>query len=243
MSSDRQLVGLTTQPAERHKHIRARGYIGSSALGISDGLITNLAFLSGFAGYVSDIQLIRFAVIASMLAGAISMSFAGFLAQRSEYDLYHADAKREAGEIEQEPEEEKSELKKFYLAKGLSQDEAGKIVEKISENKDKFLEDILMHELHVHETRLENPIKMGGVIGLSYLAGALIPLAPFILLSTRNSSIIGAALVSPLFLFGVGVWKGRIVGRRFWRSGLETLIIGVAASGVLYINGTAIGFF
>ena len=91
MSSDRQLVGLTTQPAERHKHIRARGYIGSSALGISDGLITNLAFLSGFAGYVYDIQLIRFAGIASMLAGAISMSFAGFLAQRSEYDLYHAD--------------------------------------------------------------------------------------------------------------------------------------------------------
>ncbi len=94
------------------------------------------------------------------------MSFAGFLAQRSEYDLYHADARREAGEIEQEPEEEKSELRKFYIAKGLNQDEAEKIVEKISANKEKFLEDILMHELHVHETRLENPIKMGGVIGL-----------------------------------------------------------------------------
>jgi vacuolar iron transporter family protein len=234
---------LKTQPGERHKHIRARGYIGSSALGISDGLITNLAFLSGFAGYVSNIPLIRFAGIASMLAGAISMSFAGFLAQRSEYDLYHADAKREAGEIEQEPEEEKSELKNFYMAKGLSKDDAEKIVEKISSNKEKFLEDILMHELHVHETRLENPIKMGGVIGLSYLAGALIPLVPFLLLPTRDSSIIVAALVSPLFLFGVGVWKGRIVGRSVWRSGLETLIIGVAASGVLYIIGTAIGFF
>ncbi len=234
---------MKTQPAERHKHIRARGYIGSSALGISDGLVTNLAFLSGFAGYGSDIQLIRFAGIASMLAGAISMAFGGFLAQRSEYDLYHADAKREAGEIEQEPEEEKSELKNFYLAKGLSQDEAEKIVEKISTNKEKFLEDILMHELHVHETRLENPIKMGGVIGLSFLLGALIPLAPFILLPSRNISFLAAALVSPLFLFVVGVWKGRIVGRKSWRSGLETVIIGVAASGVLYLIGTAIGFF
>jgi vacuolar iron transporter family protein len=234
---------LKAQPPEKHKHIRARGYIGSSALGISDGLVTNLAFLSGFAGYVSDIQLIRFAGIASMLAGAISMAFGGFLAQRSEYDLYHADAKREAGEIEQEPEEEKSELENFYMAKGLSRDEAEKIVEKISANKQKFLEDILMHELHVHETRLENPIKMGGVIGLSFLVGALIPLAPFILFPTRNISILAAALVSPLFLFLVGVWKGRIVGRRSWRSGLETLIIGVAASGALYVIGTAIGFF
>src|SRR5690349_1883341 len=156
MNRDQQLTASKTQPAERHKHIRARGYIGSSALGISDGLVTNLAFLSGFAGAISDIQLIRFAGIASMLAGAISMSFGGFLAQRSEYDLYHADAKREAGEIEQEPEEEKSELEKFYMAKGLSQDEADRIVDKISANKEKFLEDILMHELHVHETRLEN---------------------------------------------------------------------------------------
>jgi len=235
MDRDRQLAGLTTQPSERHKHIRARGYIGSSALGISDGLLTNLVFLSGFAGAISDIQTIR-------LAGAISMSFAGFLAQRSEYDLYHADAKREAGEIEQEPEEEKSELRKFYVAKGLSQDEAEKIVEKISTNKEKFLEDILMHELHVHETRLENPIKMGGVIGLSFLVGALIPLAPFVLLPTKNTSILTAALISPLFLFGVGVWRGRIVGRKFWRSGLETLIIGVAASAVLYLIGTALVF-
>src|SRR2546422_10773801 len=72
MSSDPQLAGLTTQPAERHKHIRARGYIGSSALGISDGLVTNLAFLSGFAGATNNLPLIRFAGIASMLAGAIS---------------------------------------------------------------------------------------------------------------------------------------------------------------------------
>ncbi len=227
---------------ERHKHIRARDYIGSSALGVSDGLVTNFVFLSGFAGAISDIQLLRFAGIASMLAGAVSMSFAGFLAQRSEYDLYHADAKREAGEIELEPEEEKSELREFYAAKGLSQEEAEKVVDKISSNKEKFLEDILMHELHVHETKLENPLKMGGVIGLSFLMGALIPLVPFILLSTRNDSIIVAALLSPLFLFIVGAWRGRIVGRKIWRNGLETLVIGVAASGVLYLIGSLIGF-
>ncbi len=233
---------MKTQPAERHKHIRARGYIGSSALGISDGLVTNLAFLSGFAGATINLPLIRFAGIASMLAGAISMFFGGFLAERSEYELYEADAKREAGEIEQEPEEEKSELKNFYVAKGLSQDEAGKIVEKIASDKEKFLEDILIHELHEHRTRLENPFKMGGVIGFSFLVGALIPLVPFLLLNSRDSSIIAAALISPLFLFGVGVWKGRIVGRKLWKSGLETLFIGVIASGVVYLIGTGLGF-
>ncbi|HWY29076.1 MAG TPA: VIT1/CCC1 transporter family protein [Candidatus Sulfotelmatobacter sp.] len=233
---------MKAQPAERHKHIRARGYIGSSALGISDGLVTNLAFLSGFAGATNNLPLIRFAGIAAMLAGAISMFFGGFLAERSEYELYEADAKREAGEIEQEPEEEKNELKNFYVAKGLSQDEAGIVVEKIASDKEKFLEDILIHELHEHRTRLENPFKMGGVIGLSFLVGALIPLVPFLLLDSRNSSILAAAVISPLFLFAVGVWKGRIVGRKLWKSGLETLFIGVIASGVVYLIGTGLGF-
>ena len=233
---------MKTQPAERHKHIRARGYIGSSALGISDGLVTNLAFLSGFAGATNNLPLIRFAGIASMLAGAISMFFGGLLAERSEYELYQADAKREAGEIEQEPEEEKSELRNFYVAKGLSQDEAGKVVETIASDKEKFLEDILIHELHEHRTRLENPFKMGGVIGLSFLVGALIPLVPFLLLNSRDSSILAAALVSPLFLFAVGVWKGRIVGRKLWRSGIETLLIGVIASAAVYLIGSALVF-
>ncbi len=235
---------LKQLPREIHKHIRARSYIGSSALGVSDGLVTNLAFLSGFAGAASDSQfhLIQIAGIASMLAGAISMFFGGVLAGRSEYELFQADARREAGEIEQEPEEEKTELRNFYVTKGLTRDQADRVVDQIASNKAKFLEDILMHELHVHRAKLANPIKMGSVIGLSFLVGALIPLAPFLFLQTRIESLIGAALVSPTFLFSVGAWRGRVVGRKFWRTGLETLLIGVSASLILYLIGLRLVF-
>src|SRR6266511_2637045 len=98
---------LRQLPRERHKHIRARSYIGSSVLGVSDGLVTNLAFLSGLAATALDLGAIRIAGAASMLAGAISMFFAGIIAGRSEYELYQADARREAGELEEEPDEEK----------------------------------------------------------------------------------------------------------------------------------------
>jgi len=233
---------LRQAPREIHKHIRARGYIGSSALGVSDGLVTNLAFLSGFAGATSNFDLIRVAGAASMLAGAISMFFSGVLAWRSEYELFQADAKREAGEIEEEPEEEKAELRSFYTAKGLSQTQANDIVEKISSDKSKFLEDILMHELHVHKTKLANPIKMGGVIGLSFLLGALIPLTPFLVLPTRIDSLVVAAIVSPVFLFIVGAWRGRVVGRRIWKTGLETLVIGLSASVIVYLIGSELVF-
>src|SRR5439155_274474 len=48
------MAQLRQVPREIHKHIRARSYIGGSALGVSDGLVTNLAFLSGFAAIESD---------------------------------------------------------------------------------------------------------------------------------------------------------------------------------------------
>jgi vacuolar iron transporter family protein len=229
---------------EIHKHIRARSYIGGSALGVSDGLVTNLAFLSGFSAVESGtIHLIQVAGVASMLAGAISMFFSGVIAGRSEYELFQADKKREEGEIEQEPEEEKGELADFYVAKGLTRDEAQRVVGRIASNKEKFLEDILMHELHVHQAKLSNPIKMGGVIGLSFLVGALIPLLPFLLLPTVTVGFAVSALVSALFLFLVGAWKGRVVGRKTWRSGLETLLIGISAAAILYLIGKGIGFF
>lgn len=236
---------LKQLPREIHKHIRARGYIGSAALGVSDGLVTNLAFLVGFATAASDAQfhLVQIAGFASMVAGGISMFFAGIIAGRSEYDLYQADAKREAGEIEAEPEEEKEELRQFYTSKGLRPDQARNVVDQIASNKEKFLEDILMHELHVYETNPTAPLKMGGVIGLAFLLGAFIPLAPFLILPARIESIVVASLVSPIFLFSVGAWRGRVVGRQFWRTGLETLGIGVAAAAILYLIGLSFGFF
>jgi vacuolar iron transporter family protein len=237
------MAELKQLPREIHKHIRARSYIGSSALGVSDGLVTNLAFLSGFAAATSDLSVIRIAGVASMLAGAISMFFAGIIASRSEYELFQADARREAGEIEEEPEEEKEELREFYVGKGLTPDQASSVVEKIASNKAKFLEDILMHELHVHRAKLPNPFKAGAVIGFSFLGGALIPLTPFLLLPTKIDSLVGASLLSPVFLFSVGAWRGHVVGRKFWKTGLETLGIGLAAALILYIIGLSLGFF
>src|SRR5438094_9374247 len=96
---------LKQLPREIHKHIRARSYIGSSALGVSDGLVTNLAFLSGFAGAASDSQfhLIQIAGVASMLAVSISMFVGGVLAGRSNNALFPADARWAVDGDEQEP--------------------------------------------------------------------------------------------------------------------------------------------
>lgn len=224
---------------EKHEHIRGRGLISSSALGLADGLITNLSFLTGFGGAVSDINLIRFAGLAAMLAGAVSMFFGGILGARSELDLYTADSRREAFEIDNEREEEIQELKNLYAEKGLTEAEAETVVVRVSATKERFLEDMLANELHIHKSHLEKPYKVGIVIGLSFLIGALVPLIPYYLTAEKTYSVPASVIFSLAFLFAAGAWKGRIVGRHAWRSGLETLLIGAVATAILFAIGSA----
>jgi predicted membrane protein (TIGR00267 family) len=231
-----------TSTAEKHKHIQARDLIADSALGLSDGLITNLSFLTGFSGAISSIALIRVAGVAAMLAGSVSMFFGGVLATRSNIDLYHADSKREGYEIAHEPEEERRELKNFYLEKGLTEAEAETVVNRVTSSKERWLEDMLIHELHLHKSELGNPYKIGAVIGFSFLIGSLVPLLPYLLLTVKYYSTLVSLIISLLFLFLVGAWKGRIVNKSVLRSGVEMLSIGVVGSIILYVIGTALGF-
>jgi VIT1/CCC1 family predicted Fe2+/Mn2+ transporter len=231
------------QRKELHQHIKARGLISNVALGLSDGLVTNIAFLAGFGGATSDIAIIRFAGLAVMLAGGVSMFFGGFLAGRSEHELFKADAAREKQEIESEPEEEKAELRSFYLQKGLTSQEADIVVRRITSDKSKWLEDLLTEELHIHETELESPSKVALALGLAFLAGAFVPLIPYLVLSSRTIALPTSITLSLAFLFGAGYWKGTLLGRGKWKSASEMLIIGAIASSLLYVIGNLLHIF
>lgn len=226
---------------ERHPHIAGRGLISASALGLADGLVTNLAFLTGFSAVSGD-SLIRFAGLAAMFAGTVSMFFGGILSARSEHDLFKADSAREAFEMEHEPDEERLELKWIYMDKGLTEQEADMVVARLLTDKEKFLEDMLTNELHVHKDNLQNPYTLGAVIGLSFLVGSFVPLAPYFAFSAKSSAVVVSVVVSLVFLFAAGEWKGRIVKRRPLRSGLETLAIGAVAAGILFLIGSAFAF-
>lgn len=187
-------------------------------------------------------DLIRFAGIAAVLAGSVSMFFGGLLAERSEHDLFQADSRREAYEVRYERHEELAELKSLYVNKGLSEQEADLVVNRIASDEKKFLEDLLANELHIHESQLRNPYLAGGVLGSSFLLGALVPLIPYYLLSAKVDSLVFSLVVSLVFLYAAGAWKGRLVQRAAWKSGLETLAVGAVASALLYLIGSALTF-
>jgi vacuolar iron transporter family protein len=227
---------------EKHKHIPGRGWISNLALGLTDGVVTNVAFLAGFAGAIQSLEFIRLAGVASMLAGAVSMFFGGLSSARADEDLFQADSRRELSEIESEPEEERQELKNFYLGKGLTQEESDVVVARITRDKKKWLEDLLMHELHLHREELENPLKVAGVLGLAFLVGAFVPLGGYLFAMQKSLAIELSITFSLIFLFMLGGWKGKLAGRKFFTAGLEMFLIGAGASALLFLIGSLLVF-
>jgi predicted membrane protein (TIGR00267 family) len=178
-----------------------------------------------------------------MLAGSISMFFGGWLAGQSQHDLFKADAARELHEIENEPEEEKEELRSLYVEKGLTRNEAEIVVSRVTSDKRKWLEELLSEELHIHESELENPLKVALITGLAFLAGAFVPLVPYLLTESRQPALVASIIVSLAFLFLAGFWKGQILRRNRLTSGVQMLIIGAVASSILYVIGLVLHVF
>lgn len=101
------------------------------------------------------------------------------------------------------------------------------IVEALSMGAGQFLSERTVHQLDNHHS--DNLLLGGGLMTFSYFVAGFIPIIP-VLLFTFPISVyisIGCALIG---LFILGYIKGKVVRSSAWRSGLEILLIGGAAT-------------
>jgi VIT1/CCC1 family predicted Fe2+/Mn2+ transporter len=80
---------------------------------------------------------------------------------------------------------------------------------------------------------------------VAFVTVGLVPLAPFLVhalgdVGGDNAFAWSAALTAAAF-FAVGVGKGLVVARTWWRSGLETFVVGGTAASLAYAVGAALG--
>src|SRR6266704_1795491 len=127
--------GGVAGPALARFEGRHRGTGGNAlraaVLGASDGLTTNLSLVMGVAGANLPGHTILFTGLAGMLAGALSMAIGEWLSVQSARELYTRQIEVERQELAAIPEEEQEELALIYQAKGLDQETAQKMAQRI----------------------------------------------------------------------------------------------------------------
>jgi predicted membrane protein (TIGR00267 family) len=80
-------------------------------------------------------------------------------------------------------------------------------------------------------------LKRSALVGIAAIVGSLIPLLPFFILPVSQSMVVSIILTG-LTLFGVGVYKAKIMSiGRWYRSGFQMAAIGIVAALAGYLIG------
>ncbi len=226
--------------AEQWHRSGGGGTLRASVFGVSDGLVSNLSLVMGFAGASADAKFLLLAGLSGLLAGAASMAAGEYVSMKAQRELFERQIQLEAAELAVTPEEEMQELALIYRAKGLPKAEAEHLARRLSEDPKVALDTLVREELGLDPGELGSP--RGAAIGsfLAFAIGALVPVLPYFFgAATLNVAI--SLLLSGLALFGVGALLSIFTGKGVLFSGSRQLLIGGAAAIVTFALGSLIG--
>ena len=219
-------------PAEPHteQHLQSSYLIRDIVIGMSDGLTVPFALAAGLSGAVQSTGLIVVAGLAEIAAGSIAMGVGGYLAGKTEQDHYHAELKREYDEVDRLPEREREEVRIFFANLGLSEELQEQAVAEMTKDKEKWVDFMMKYELGLDKPDPARARKSALNIGLSYIAGGIIPLSPYFFMEDGITGLKLSALITLISLFVFGYFKSRITGVAPWEGAIRVTLIGAVAA-------------
>jgi len=235
-------------PQTRHteRHFTAGDTVRDIVIGMSDGLTVPFALAAGLTGLATATPgLIVTAGLAEIAAGSIAMGLGGYLAAKSDAEHYAKEREREKLEVIEIPDEEKREVAQVFQSYGLSAAESAPIVEALTKHPKKWVDFMMRFELGLEKPDPKRALVSALTIAASYMAGGLIPLAPYIASNFIKQVNITIALFysvgfTLLALLVFGFIKGHYTGTRPVRSALQTALIGSLAAGAAFAIAHAI---
>jgi VIT1/CCC1 family predicted Fe2+/Mn2+ transporter len=214
------------------------GWLRPAVFGAMDGLVTNVSLIAGVGGAQPGSHLIILTGLAGLAAGACSMAAGEYVSVSSQNELVGSEVNKERLELENNPVAEQRELAATFRARGVDPVLARQVAEQISRNPDHALTVHVREELGVDPQELPSPLVAAGASLVTFSAGALVPLLPYLL--GANSLALALGLAAVAAIIGGGV-VARMTGRPFVRGAARQLLLGAAAAAITYGIGYAVG--
>ncbi|HUP04179.1 MAG TPA: VIT1/CCC1 transporter family protein [Bryobacteraceae bacterium] len=225
-----------SMPATPHieKHFQASETVRDVVIGMSDGLTVPFALAAGLTGAVSKTHVVVIAGLAEIAAGSIAMGLGGYLAARTDRDHYESERRREYWEAEHLPEKEREEVAEVFRNYGMTEEAISPVVTAIAANTDRWVDFMMRFELGFEEPDPSRARNSAVTIALSYIAGGMVPLTPYMLSDNVFSGLKLSVAVTLVALFLFGFVKGKLTGIAPVRGGLQTVVIGGLASAAAF---------
>ncbi len=219
---------------ERHRSGRA-GWLRAGVLGANDGLLSTAGLLVGVAAADSSTSVLAATGVASIIAGAASMGVGEYSSVSSQRDAEEADLAVERVELVETPEAELRELAGIYRERGLDPALAHEVAEELTAHD--ALQAHARDELGLDPDDLARPVQAAVTSTVSFVLGALVPLAVALLASraVRVPAIVVLTLVGMGLLGATGA---RLGGAAPVRPALRVVVGGAAAMTLTWCIGS-----
>lgn len=233
--------GSTVAQLEGRHRASGGNALRAAVLGANDGLVSILSLVMGVAGANLASKDILIAGLAGILAGAGSMAMGEWLSVQSSRELYQHQIRIEKEELETTPEEEKEELALIYQSKGLTENQANRLAERIIQNKDSALDTLAREELGIDPEELGGSALEAAITSfLLFTLGALFPVLPYVFINGPLSIYLSLA-ISAIGLFLIGAAITLFTGKSVLYSGTRQVLVGMAAAALTYGVGKLVG--
>jgi len=229
-----RISGRSGEPWHRTE---SGGFLRNVVYGFNDGLTANFGLVAGVLGAASAAQheTVIVAGVAGAIADALSMGSSGYLAAKSEQEVYAHEIAMEKDEIALMPEVERDELALLYEAKGIDRESAARLAGEVMRDPERMLAEKVREELGIGSPGM-SPFREGWVTGLATAVGAFIPVFPF-LVWDGNTAITVSFVVSMLSHWLVGAARSVFTGRSVFRSGFDMFVVGLGVAIAGYFVG------
>lgn len=209
-------------------------YLRDWVYGGIDGAVTTFAIMAGVVGADLSPQVVLILGAANLLADGFSMAAANYSSTQTEIDEYNFVRSMEERHVHLAPEGEREELRQILQGMGLRNHALAEAVDTITSQHERWI-DIMMKEEHGMTPVARSPIKAALMTFLAFLLCGSVPLLPYIFLHGTPTE--PAIVMTAMVFFAIGSLRSRWSTTKWWRAGLETLVVGLAAAGVAYAVG------
>jgi len=225
---------MPTTPHLEH-HFESSETVRDVVIGMADGLTVPFALAAGLTGAIDASRLVVVAGLAEIAAGSIAMGLGGYLAARGDAEHYANERKREEREIVERVEDERHEVLEILESYGLTRAESGPILAAFESRPKVWVDWMMRFELGLEQPQPGRAVRSAVTIAFSYIAGGLIPLAPYMLTSRATTGLRFSVIATLMALAVFGYIKGRFTGAPPMLSAVRTTVIGGLAAGAAYV--------
>jgi len=206
--------------------------------GLEDGIVSTLGVVIGIAEGSQNSRIVILSGIVVVLVESLSMAAGSYLSSKSQIEVLKEKIKEEKKSIEEKPREEIEELYEMYKDRGFTKEEIEIIVKRIVQDQELWLEEMKHKELGITDKQLESSKLNALYMGLSYVAGGILPVLPYFFLEI-DQAVISSVVLAIIGLFIIGAGKTAITKNNWWKSGLEMTLVALGAAAIGYVIGKA----